>query len=80
MYKGSVPRAAAAPRYARARNNTTHCEGGGKRRPCFRAASDLIMPRATCAELIPLCCAVCLLAMPHSDRQHGCNLRGKGGT
>ena len=33
------------------------------------------MPRATCAELIGLCCAVCLLVMPPSDQQYGCNLR-----
>ena len=26
-----------------------------------------------------LCCAVCLLAMPHSDRQYGCNVRRKKG-
>ena len=33
------------------------------------------MPRATCAELIALSCATCLLAMPRSDRQYGCSLR-----
>ena len=42
-----------------------------------RASSDLIMPRATCAELIALCCVVCLLAVSRSDREYGCNLRKK---
>ena len=32
--------------------------------------SDFIMPRATFAELIALCRAVRLLAMPRSDRQY----------
>ena len=39
------------------------------------SSSDLILPRAACAELIALCCAVCLLAMTRPDRQYGCNLR-----
>ena len=46
-----------------------------RRGPSLGATSDLIMPRATCAELIALCCAVCLLSMSRSDRQYGCNLR-----
>ena len=76
LYKGSAPRAADATRYARARKNTAKCEGGTKKDPWFGAASDLIMPRANCAELIALCCAVCVLGMSRSDRQYGCNLRG----
>ena len=31
-YKGSAPRAADAARHARARKNTTKCEGGRKKR------------------------------------------------
>ena len=30
----------------------------------------VMMPRATCAKLIALCCAVCLLAMSRSNRQY----------
>ena len=35
----------------------------------------MIVQKATCAELVTLCCAVCLLAISRSDRQYGCNLR-----
>ena len=41
------------------------------------------MLRAACAELLidSLCCVLCCVlvgdAMPHSDRQCGCNLRGE---
>ena len=76
-YKGFAPRAADAARYAGARKNTTKCEAGVKiRGPWFGAASDMMTPRATGAELIALwcCAAVCLLAMSRSDRQYGCNL------
>ena len=52
--------------------------GAEKKGPWFNASSDLIMPGATCAELIALCCAVRLLAVSRSDRQYGYNLRGWG--
>ena len=68
-YKGSAPRADAA-RYARARKNATKTCKGSRRGPWFGANSDLIMPRAACAEQIALCCAVCLLAVSRSDRQY----------
>ena len=42
------------------------------------AASDLIRPRAICAELVALCFAVCLLAMSRSDRQSICVVCGGG--
>ena len=45
-------------------------KGAERRGPPFGATSDLIPPRATCAELIALCCAMCLLEMSRSDRQH----------
>ena len=76
-HKGSALRAAHAALYTRARKNTTKCKGGRKNRPKIRCNQRLIMPRATCAELIALCCAVCLLAMSHSDRQSGCKLQEK---
>ena len=44
-------------------------KGAERRGPRFGATNDLILPRATCAELVALCCAVCLLEMPRSDRQ-----------
>ena len=56
------------------KTTTSKCEGGRKG-PRFDATSGLIMPRANCAEMIALCCAVCLLAMSRSDRQYGCILR-----
>ena len=34
-----------------------------------------IWPRAICAGLVALGCAVCLLAMSRSDWQYGCNVR-----
>ena len=34
------------------------------------------MPRTAYAEVIALCCAACVPAMSHFDRQYGCNLRG----
>ena len=43
----------------------------------FGAISYLIMPRATCEELLALCHAVCLLAMSRSDRQYRCTLQRK---
>ena len=63
-HKGSAPPAADAARYSRAKKNTTtvNVKGAG-RSPLFGATSDLIVSKATCAELIALCCAVCLLAM-----------------
>ena len=47
------------------------------RNPMFGATGALITPRAGCAALFALCCAVCVLAMSRSDRQYGCNLRKK---
>ena len=46
--------------------------GAERRGPRFGATtrSDLMLPRAAGAELIALCCVVCLLAMSRSDRQH----------
>ena len=52
-------------------------QGAERRGQWSGASSDLIMPTATCAELIDLCCAVCLLATSRSDPQHGFNLRKK---
>ena len=54
-----------------------YVKGAEIKKPWFRATSDLIMPRATCEELIALCFVVCLLEMPRSDRQYGCNLQKK---
>ena len=51
-------------------------KGAERRGPRFGANSEFVMPRAVCAELIALCCAVCLLAVSRSDRQCWCNLRG----
>ena len=45
-YMGPAPRAADSARYARARKNTTNCEGGQKEDPWFDATSDLIVPSA----------------------------------
>ena len=67
-YKGSSPRAADAARYARARKITT-VKGAERRGPLLSATSDLIMPRATCAEMIALSVLCCMLAMSRSDRQ-----------
>ena len=66
-----------AARLPRARKNTTNGKWAERRGPWLGATSDLIMPRATCAELMALCCAVCLLAMARSDRQYESNLRKK---
>ena len=45
-----------------------------------RANSDLIMPRAACAEQVALLCSavLCVLLLPvlRFDRQYGGNLRG----
>ena len=77
-YKRSAPRAADTARYACARKISTKCEGGREKRPMISATSDLIMSRATCAELIGLPVLCCLLAMSRSDRQkYGRNLRTK---
>ena len=74
FFIGSAPRAADAARFARAWKKSTKCEGGRKKRPMVGATSDLIMPRATCAELIALSVLCCMLAMSRSDRQkYGCN-------
>ena len=62
IYKGPAPRASNAARYARARKNTTKCEGGKteRRGQRFSASSDLIMSRvALYTKLISLCCALC---------------------
>ena len=69
-YKGSAPRAADAARYARARKiQLIYVKGAERRGPRFSATCDLIMPRATCAELIALSVLCCMLAMSRSDRQ-----------
>ena len=84
-YKGSAPRAADAARYARARQGrmqlkTDYVKGAEIRGPRLGANSDLIMPRAACAEQIALLCSavLCVLLLPvlRSDRQYGGNLRG----
>ena len=55
--------------------NEKEAEWGG---PWFGATSDLIMPRATCADLITLCCAVALVgAATFWSAVFGCNLRNK---
>ena len=52
-------------------------KGAETRGPGFGAPSDLIMPRATWAELIAMSCVLCLPVKPCSDRQYGCNCREK---
>ena len=61
---------------AQGRMQLKHVKGAERRGPSFVANGESIMPRAACAELIALCCAVCLLAVSHSNRQYGCNFRG----
>ena len=53
-YKSSAPLAADAARYPRTRKMSTKFEDGRKKRPTIGAISDLILPRATFAELIAL--------------------------
>ena len=64
-YKGSALRAAVA----QGRFQQINGKGAERRGPRFSATSDLIMPRATCAELIDLSVLCCMLAMSRSDRQ-----------
>ena len=72
MYKGSAPRRLTQPAtLTQGKTQLKNVKGVEIRGPRFGATSDLIMLRATCAELIGLCCAVCLLAMPRSGRQYG---------
>ena len=76
-YEGSAPRAADTARYPRARKVQHNVKGAKRRGPSFGATSNLRMPRATCAELVALRCATCLLAMSRSDRHSTDVVRNK---
>ena len=52
-------------------------KGEQRRGQSFGATTDLIMPTATCAELMTPCCVVCLMATSRSDKEYGCHLRKK---
>ena len=56
----------------------TYVKGAERRDPLFGANSDLIMPRAACAEQIALLCSavLCAFITTVSDREYGGNLRG----
>ena len=76
-----VCKGSAAARYARARNNTTkHVKGAERRekRPMiwYNERFDTAKSYLCIADYPVLCCAVCLLPMPRSDRYYGCNVRG----
>ena len=76
--KGPAPRVFEAAAYAVARKDTTKSEWGQEEEAHdFGATGDLIMPRATRAELFARCCAVCLLVMSRSGCSAGENCENK---
>ena len=69
FHKGSSQQVADATRTLAQGKIQLNVKGAERRGRRFGSTSDWIMSRATCAELIALCCAVCLLAMSGSDWQ-----------